>query len=115
MPIQGIRPLTTKKKSKPYRAPMDSKIDPLSPEDVGKKVGPAEASATPPAAAKREPPPDVADTNGGAPAPLLSPGLGAGLPNPMQPGGGVKKWAGRAGIGDRNKIIKERRKKRGLI
>jgi len=62
-----------------------------------------------------EPPPETPD-NGGAqtPAPLLSPGKGAGLSNPMAPGGGVKRWSGMAGAMDREKVITNNRKKRRM-
>ena len=90
---------------------MNYKVKPLDPDTTGQ---PTAAAGAPKPAADREPPPVDRPEPGGAPAPLLTPGGGAGIPNPLQRGGGAKKWAGRAGIGDRNAIIGEKRKKRTM-
>ena len=117
MPVQGIRRLGAKKKDRApiVRKMMNSQVDPVDPDDTGKPIGPGAAAAPPPPAARTEPPPDAAGQSGaGKPAAPLSPGRAAGIPNPLQPGGGVKKWAGRAGMGDRERIIGDKRKKRTM-
>lgn len=117
MPVQGIRRLGAKKKDRSplVRSMMNSKVSPLDPDTTGQPVGPAAAAAASPAAARMEPPPETPGSGeAGIPAPMQSPGGGAGIPNPLQPGGGARKWAGRAGMGDRNAIIGEKRKKRTM-
>jgi len=96
------------------RKMMNSQVDPVDPDDTGKPIGPAAAAAAPPVARSEPPPASPIIGGAGKSASALSPGAGADIPNPMQAGPGVKKWAGRAGIGDREAIIGEKRKKRTM-